>query len=97
MENVAIERGGAMYIAHNDVLLARNATFRSNKAEFGGAVFFAYVTDQETRFSACSFEGNEAKDGGALYLYTGNGVDIFTDCVFQDNFAGESTNRSEWF
>ena len=61
----------------------------SNKAWLGGAVYIAAVDDKQTEFRECVFESNAAADGGAVYLYTGPGVDIFTASVFRNNFAGE--------
>ena len=61
----------------------------SNKASLGGAVYIGAVDDQQTLFTGCVFESNAAADGGAVYLYTGPGVDIFTASVFRNNFAGE--------
>ena len=61
----------------------------SNKASLGGAVYIAAVDDKQTVFRECVFENNAAADGGAVYLYTGPGVDIFTASVFRNNFAGE--------
>ena len=61
----------------------------SNKASLGGAVCIAAVDDKQTEFRECVFESNAAADGGAVYLYTGPGVDIFNASVFRNNFAGE--------
>ena len=61
----------------------------SNKASLGGAVYISSVDDEQTLFTGCVFESNAAADGGAVYLYTGPGVDIFTASVFRNNFAGE--------
>lgn len=93
IENVATDKAGAMYVADYVLLQVGNAAFRSNKAESGGAVYLALAVDKETEFRTCVFEGNQASDGGAVYLYTGTGVDIFTDCVFQENFASKSPHR----
>ena len=60
----------------------------SNKASLGGAIHIVAVEDKQTIFMECVFESNEAADGGAVYLYTGPGVDIFTASVFRNNFAG---------
>ena len=61
----------------------------SNKASLGGAIHIVAVEDKQTIFMECVFESNEAADGGAVYLYTGPGVDVFTASVFRNNFAGE--------
>lgn len=90
IENEATEKGGAIYLSGNVGVQARHATYSSNNAGLGGAIFVVLAEDQRTEFTTCLFEGNQATDGGAVYLYTGTGVDIFTDCVFRDNFASES-------
>ena len=78
-----------MFINKADVLEVSFAMFRSNEASLGGAVYIAAVDDKQTIFSACTFERNGAGDGGAVYLYTGPGVDIFTTTAFRNNFARE--------
>lgn len=95
IENVATKGGGAIYLGGNILMQAGHATYRSNTAEFGGAIYVALAVDKLTEFSTCLFEGNQATDGGAVYLYTGTGLDIFTDCVFRDNFASECPDRPE--
>ena len=85
-----------MYIADYIQLHVGYATFTSNNAESGGAVYLSLSEGKRAEFIACSFENNQATDGGALYLYTGTGVDIFTECVFRDNFASESPDRAEY-
>lgn len=77
-----------MYIADYGLVKVGHARFLLNNAEVGGGVFLTLVVGQSTNFDKCLFEGNEAKDGGAVYLYTGTGVDVFTECFFRDNFAG---------
>ena len=87
MNNSATGLGGAMLAEDSGVLEVSGATFRSNQAVLGGAVYLTAVENKETAFLACDFEGNRAEDGGALYLYTGPGVDVFTESVFYNNFA----------
>ena len=72
-----------------DLVDISNVMFMSNEASLGGAVYIAAVDDKQTKFGKCFFESNAAADGGAVYLNTGPGVDIFTESVFRDNFAGE--------
>ncbi|CAM9637001.1 unnamed protein product, partial [Laminaria digitata] len=61
--------------------------FKSNEASLGGAVYVLALLEKQTSFSGCVFEGNRAEDGGAVYFYTGPGIDIFTESVFRNNFA----------
>lgn len=63
--------------------------FKSNGALLGGAVFTLAEDDKQTQFSECVLEGNTAADGGAVYLSTGPGVDIFIASIFRNNFAGK--------
>ena len=87
--NDARDLGGAIYISRAGLVEVSNVTLMSNKASLGGAVYILAVDDKETIFKACVFDTNEAADGGAVYLYTGPGVDIFTASVFRNNLAGE--------
>lgn len=89
IENMASKGGGAMYIVGTDLFQVSHTTFRSNRADFGGAVYIASTGGTSAKFSQCIFEGNEASDGGALYLYTGGSVDTITASFFSDNFASE--------
>lgn len=88
--NSALALGGAMELDEPKLLQVSGATFDSNSAPLGGAVYVVSVYDRQTNFDNCVFEGNEAEDGGAFYLYTGSGVDIFTASIFRGNFAGWS-------
>lgn len=81
--------GGAIHVDECEELEARNVMFLSNEASLGGAVYVTAVENKQTSFSGCVFEGNEAADGGGVYLYTGPGVDVFTASVFRNNFACE--------
>ncbi|CAN0450956.1 unnamed protein product, partial [Scytosiphon promiscuus] len=94
IDNSASGLGGAMLFQSPDLLQVSGATFRSNEAVLGGAVYLTAVEDKQTAFSACDFEGNLADDGGAFYLYTGPGVDVFTESVFKNNFASKSASYS---
>lgn len=87
IDNVASKAGGAMYILGTDHFQVNYTTFRSNKADLGGAIYIASTDGKPTEFSQCMFEGNAASDGGALYLYTGAGVDTITASIFRDNSA----------
>ena len=79
-----------MRIDQAGLLEVSKVMFMSNKASLGGAVYVAAIEDEkQTIFSECVFERNEAADGGALYLYTGSGADIFNSSIFRKNFAGE--------
>lgn len=94
IENNAGGLGGAMHIDEPGLLEVDDAMFKSNRGSLGGAIYIAAADDKHTTFSACVFEGNAAEDGGALYLYTGPGLDIFTESVFRNNYARESPGPS---
>lgn len=79
-----------MCLEESDKVQVRGVMFRSNGASLGGAVYISNAGDRHTLFSECVLEGNTAEDGGAVYLYTGPGVDSFNASVFRNNFACES-------
>ncbi|CAN0298736.1 unnamed protein product, partial [Laminaria digitata] len=85
--NAAVYYGGAIYAVALDSFQVSNATFGWNKAEVGGAVLIALSGGKTSELSNCMFDGKEAGDGGAVYLYTGAGVDIFTSSVLRHNSA----------
>lgn len=72
-----------------DQVQVSHVWFKSNKASLGGAVYIVAVDDKKTSFSDCVLEDNTAADGGAVYLNTGPGVDVFTASVFRNNVAGK--------
>lgn len=84
--NTATMFGGAMFHENSSHLQVTGASFQSNEAEFGGAVFIDYFSNTESDFKACVFEGNKATDGGAVY----SGADISIASVFRHNVAGRS-------
>lgn len=69
-------------------LLVSHATFTANRAELGGAAFVSGAVGRNSKFISCVFEGNSAEDGGAVYLYTNEGSDVFNTSVFRGNMAG---------
>lgn len=99
--NTAVNAGGAMFTTGLDSFHVSNTTFYRNKAKLGGAVYIALASEKASNFSNCMFDGNEGGDGGAVYLYTGGGVDIITSSVFRHNFAGTffryfGCDRRDW-
>ncbi|CAN0510285.1 unnamed protein product, partial [Scytosiphon promiscuus] len=94
VNNSADAVGGALAFKTCDQVHVGNTMFKSNKASLGGAISVVAVDDKPTFFSECVLEGNTAEDGGALYLHTGPGVDIFNASVFKNNFACESPGIS---
>lgn len=86
-DNTAGNVGGAISMERLDKLDISDVTFMANEAELGGAAYIAGADENENHFSYCVFEGNSAEDGGALYLYTNNGVDMFNASIFRGNFA----------
>ena len=83
--------GGAIFVSHSRVLFKKSATvvFYNNKASNGGALYLqgnAHIIFEEKSFVKCT--GNSAsKDGGAIFLYTGNAT--FDNCmvIFDGNTA----------
>ncbi|CAM9707195.1 unnamed protein product, partial [Sphacelaria rigidula] len=94
-ERNSTDFGGAVFAASSEIgPQFIGATFTSNSAERGGAVFLTgsgnKVTDYKfldpTTFDQCQFHRNVAGiDGGAVE--TGAGRDIFTDTLFVGNVA----------
>jgi predicted outer membrane repeat protein len=85
--------GGAVFV-NNSTLSAESCLFVRNGAESGGAVFgrWSEAGDWAISFAGCTFAENPGKsvvqDGGALYLWSQEGVLLdarLTDCVFSDN------------
>lgn len=90
VENTACNAGGALSIVNPTDVEIGGASFISNKAEFGGggAVSMTAAKDDSRGFMKCTFEGNEAVDGGALYLYTSAGEETVVESTFSGNIAG---------
>lgn len=92
-DNAAITSGGAIWISYPVKFLVNGSTFASNAAQFGGAVALLAGDDEEgTKFEGCTFEGNNATDGGALYLYSSQWETIRSS-TFRGNYAGKETAR----
>jgi len=96
VDNSAGSLGGAILFETCDQIQVSDVFFKSNEAPLGGAVYILAEDSKETNFHECVLEGNTAEDGGAVYLNTGPGVDIFNDSVFRDNFASESPGGSSF-
>ena len=76
-ENTATNNGAAIYNVN-----ANNCTFLNNSAKnYGGAVYFTGVGSVVN----CSFIGNSAEYGGAVYVYSGSVV----NCSFVNNSASD--------
>lgn len=82
-------KGGAMAVFSPESLDMSGVTFRSNFAEYGGAVLAVSTVNSSKEFQGCVFEDNTATDGGALFFYTSAGTDNIVNCVFTGNFASE--------
>lgn len=87
-ENQASRAGGALAIVNPTFLTISGAAFTANVAESGGAVSMAAVENRERRFTGCSFKGNEAVDGGGMYLYTSAGYETIEHSTFSGNLGG---------
>jgi predicted outer membrane repeat protein len=77
------ERGGGLY-ADNSSVAVIDCVFENNTASlYGGAVYSNAATT--TSFTRCQFIGNQAANGGAAYVNSGQLT--FTDCTFTSNDA----------
>ncbi len=65
-------------------LVATDCSFVANTAEAGAGGFYSYSSDRPSLFR-CTFSGNVANAGGAMYLETSIGG--LVDCVFEENTA----------
>lgn len=77
-----------------------DARFETNSGASGGAVSVVSTLGTAGGFERCRFDGNDATDGGALYLSTGDTDDtdnprFVLGSVFLHNVAGESSLTNE--
>ena len=86
-DNVTATRGGAVanrqYNSPAQVSFT-NCIFTANKAEksHGGAV---WSEGKKHEMTNCTFDGNVAKNGGALYISMGSAGFTGSDCIFTNN------------
>lgn len=92
-ENFAGSGGG---IAHEGGGGAtwRRARVEANQAATGGG---ARIYLAQGRFFECHFEGNDAGEGGALYIVDANVAPLVSNCVLVRNRAGEGSAVSAQF
>jgi hypothetical protein len=74
--------GGAIYHYLNGSLTIQNSVFKSNSAEYGGAIF----SMTNTTVTDSTFEGNQAYRGGAYANYSGS-VSTFERVTMNGNVA----------
>lgn len=79
-----------MFSEETDMLHVSYATFESNTALFGGAVYTSDVRESQSALVGCVLIGNGAIDGGALYFQSQQGVDSVASSIFMENKAGTS-------
>lgn len=80
--------GGAIYVGEEAEVNLTAVTFSSNRAgEWGGAV--ASELSGDVFMAACSFDGNMAVYGGALFISPPlDAIVRIGDSTFDENFAG---------
>lgn len=78
-----------MSVSSPETLNVTGAVFASNVANFGGAIALNSGVDEARTFEECTFEENQANDGGALYFYTSAGLETIVRSVFRGNYAGK--------
>ncbi len=76
--------GGAVY---NDAAspLFTKCVFSGNDGATGGAVY--NYNSPDPRFTGCTFAGNHAGSGGAVYNEKGYYIQVYTNCVFYQNWS----------
>lgn|GEM_PF-3437313 len=79
--------GGAVY---NDAAspLFTKCVFSGNDGATGGAVY--NYNSPDPRFTGCTFAGNHAGIGGAVYNEKGYYIQVYTNCVFYQNWSDNS-------
>ena len=87
--------GGGMYTADNDVRLV-NCLIADNLAENeeskgdgdgGGLYIDGSFLSGYSRLENCVFTGNEAEQGGGIYITGGDALPGIRNCIFWDNWA----------
>eukprot|EP00935_MAST-01C_sp_MAST-1C-sp1_P002176 g2176.t1 len=91
-QNGASRRGGAIYILSPGSLSISDTTFKSNSAEYGGAI---EIEGGTVTIQACFFQGSSASQvGGAIFQGPGSGdLKIFRS-TFEQNQA--SSGGAVW-
>ena len=81
----AVDYGGAIFVgAESNNLTITGNTFRSNRANLGGAVCVALKST--LNLTRNNFENNYAAEGGALFINR-NGILIVKENIFHNNYA----------
>jgi len=78
--NEASELGGVIYVQSSPDLLMINCTLRDNSASIQGGTICA--TNSNLTFSGCLFDGNNAFQGGAIYMSSPYMFDPISRAVF---------------
>jgi predicted outer membrane repeat protein len=81
--NEAGADGGAVYVDASSSFEDVDGVYSGNSAVGGGAVYLA----SEASFSGCSFDGNSAEEGGAIFADDIDGGLTLSDCSFSSNSA----------
>lgn len=97
-ENAVVLDGGAISLTDPTVFDIHGTSFVSNEAVFGGAVSMTSTTKTTGSLEFCRFDGNDASNGGALYLSTGGTGEterstLVQDSIFLHNVARECSRR----
>ena len=87
-KNYAKTGGGAVYVTGaNSVLNMKNATFTNNSiGGYAGGAIFAQSSGTKVTVDGCSFTGNSAKAGGAIYA-SGSTTWSVDNSYFTGNYA----------
>lgn len=75
--------GGGLYSFEQDQPILLDCLFEDNRSHAGGAM---YLEGSFARLDACTFVGNEAANGGALFMARWSAPTI-TRCLFERNAA----------
>jgi parallel beta-helix repeat protein/predicted outer membrane repeat protein len=71
------------YLGTNATYVVKNTIFRSNKAQYGGAIYtFGFAV---SRFENCTFTNNVASNAGGVIRTTSSTSNHFVGCTMIDN------------
>ncbi|MEL6844210.1 MAG: hypothetical protein AAFP02_13450, partial [Bacteroidota bacterium] len=94
--NEASTKGGAIYV-YTGNLLVNKSTFDSQEADQGGAIYYEVplhsLADLIAKIDSSDFSNNEARLGGALWLYeriAGSDQIEINDCDFSSNQSNQN-------
>jgi hypothetical protein len=84
--NAGVTGGGAM-LADDSAFTFENCVFANNTASGNGGALNIDATSSAALYN-CSFTGNSAVQGGAIWVAAGGGLDILNSILWNDTITG---------